>query len=809
MLHTPALRHPVLAATLPAATELRDHLGHAPTSRRRLRMWLALSVAVVLVGSGSAFLAATTAASAHAKASRTQFASSSAQIISTLELAIEKEQDLALDASGFVVGSPTASNAAFGQWANSVQALDRHPEVLGLGQVVIVPADQLASFATRAASDPAGPMPTDGVFQVVPPGVRTQYCLLANAQSRSAASAFPAGYDYCTGPLGAAGLSARDSGQGAYFPIEQGNSTALVIMTPIYQGGVLPATVTERQAAFLGWVGMSIVPQVLLQRALNGHEGMAVHMQYRANFSDASFESGTISAGARSITTNLNNGWTLTTYNTVASGDVFSNTEALALLLAGVIASLLLGALLVVLATTRIRALTLVSARTDQLRHQALHDALTDLPNRVLILDRITQLLARNDRNGTMGAALFIDLDGFKNVNDTLGHATGDQLLQAVAARLTATLRDADTIGRMGGDEFVVLIDGATLHIAPEMVAERLLEVMRQPFVLEGAPTPIMITASVGIAAGHADTPEDLLREADIALYQAKTAGRNCYEIFGTQMGNDILQRYELEFELRHALDDNQYRLLYQPIYNLSDLTLVGAEALLRWEHPTLGQVGPDQFIPLLESSGQIVEVGRWVLNEACAQAARWHALGHRLNMSVNVSGRQLDRDSIIEHVADALTTSGLDPASLTIEITETALMRNIEATSRRLVALKELGVKLAIDDFGTGYSSIAYLQGFPVDSLKIDKTFTDTISRSQESDALIRTLIQLGADLGLKTVAEGVENQHQVDYLRNENVTEVQGFLFAKPLTSEALGLELLHDDLRRHTQLHESVIS
>jgi EAL domain-containing protein (putative c-di-GMP-specific phosphodiesterase class I) len=259
-------------------------------------------------------------------------------------------------------------------------------------------------------------------------------------------------------------------------------------------------------------------------------------------------------------------------------------------------------------------------------------------------------------------------------------------------------------------------------------------------------------------------------------------------------MGTDTLHRYELEFDLRGALDAGQFRLVYQPIYNLDDLSLVGVEALIRWQHPTLGEVQPDEFIPLLEASGHIVDVGRWVLHEACRQMAIWHEGGDRLGISVNVSGRQLDRDVIIDDVRAALTASGLMPQDLTIEITETALMRNIDLTARRLRDLKTLGVQIAIDDFGTGYSSLAYLQRFPVDCLKIDRAFTDSITQSPESEALIHTLVQLGHDLGLKTLAEGVETAGQIDYLRGESVHEVQGFLLARPLDPRTFESQVLH---------------
>jgi diguanylate cyclase (GGDEF)-like protein len=367
----------------------------------------------------------------------------------------------------------------------------------------------------------------------------------------------------------------------------------------------------------------------------------------------------------------------------------------------GIVLSGLLAALVFVLGTGRARALRLVEDRPTDLRHQALHDALTGLPNRALIMDRTEQLLVRNRRHGTTGAALFVDLDDFKDVNDTLGHEAGDRLLIAVGARLESTLRDADTIARMGGDEFVVLIDDVSLNSSPELVAQRLLDVMRQSFALEGAPLPLMVNTSIGIAMGDRDDPGELLRDADIALYQAKAAGKNRYEIFLPEMQTEISRRMELEFDLRSALEGQQFRLVYQPIYNLDDLSLVGVEALLRWEHPVRGLMQPDDFIPILEQTGQIREVGRWVLLEACKQMALWHARGDTLDVSVNVSDRQLDDDAIIEHIRAALQMSGLVPTSLIVEVTETALMRNAASTARRLQAVKELGVRIAVDDFG------------------------------------------------------------------------------------------------------------
>jgi diguanylate cyclase (GGDEF)-like protein len=491
--------------------------------------------------------------------------------------------------------------------------------------------------------------------------------------------------------------------------------------------------------------------------------------------------------------TDLHNGWSVKTIGAVGSGGVFGAAGGLPLLAGGLALSLLLGALIYVLGSGRADSRGLVNERNDELRFQALHDSLTGLPNRALIMDRIDQLLARSRRNGTVGAALYIDLDDFKNVNDSLGHEVGDRLLASVATRMASTLRGADTIGRMGGDEFVVLIDGSEPMVAPELVAERLLDVMRQPFEFDGSLISLYANTSIGIAVGDRATGGELLRDADIALYQAKAKGKNRYEFFHPEMQTDIGRRIRLEVDLRSALAAEQFHLVYQPIYNLDDLAVVGVEALLRWEHPTDGLLRPDEFIPILEQTGQIREVGAWVLHQACAQMAAWRIRGASLNVSVNVSSRQLDDDRIIEHITHALLTTGLPPNALIIEVTETALMRDTDSAVRRLRAIKDLGVSVAIDDFGTGYSSLAYLQQFPVDCIKIDKSFTNAMVGSPESEALIRTFVQLGRDLGLKTLAEGVESTGEMDLLRADNVDEAQGYLFARPLAPEVLETRLL----------------
>ena len=437
-------------------------------------------------------------------------------------------------------------------------------------------------------------------------------------------------------------------------------------------------------------------------------------------------------------------------------------------------------------------AIAIYNARLlEEIRYQALHDSLTGLPNRVLILDRVDQAMARSRRDHVDMALFFIDLDGFKDVNDNLGHKIGDDLLRSVAARFTGTLRESDTVARLGGDEFVVLAEGMALAAGPELVAERLLEVLAEPFELSGpspSQIPVSVSASIGIAVGPRESSEELFRDADVALYRAKEAGKNRYVIFESEMYTTMHSRHELELDLQAAIGTDQFFLCYQPIFNLADMSVIGVEALLRWNHPTKGLLQPDEFIPALEMSGLIIPVGRWVINEACRQAMVWRDMGHVVKMSVNASARQLDADTLLDDVCVALGESGLPAELLIVEITETCLMRDAKGALVQLNALKELGVRIAIDDFGTGYSSLAYLQQFPVDSLKIDRSFIAGMGKSPEGDTLIHTLIQLGKALKLETLAEGIEDSEQLDQLRGEKCDVGQGYFFARPVAPEEI---------------------
>jgi diguanylate cyclase (GGDEF)-like protein len=766
--------------------------GNKPTGLRN-HIWLLATIGLVGIGTIGSVLGAQAVARSDKQRSRQAFVTSSMEIASTLKLAIQHEQDLVASAGAFVVSNPDATQTDFLQWTSSVRAFQRYPEVIGIAELAVVSASQLNAFAARAVLDPTGPLSADGTFQVTPSGSRPYYCLATATQARTT-STTPAGLDYCDTELGAPLLRARDSGEGAYVPYETGKNAELVLGTPVYRGGIVPGTVQARRNAFIGWTGTSIVPNVILATALAHHPSTAVAFRYHSDTSAVSFKAGSAPVGAQSTTIDLNNGWHVQVFGALTGGGVLANPNALILLLGGIVVSLSLGVQLYVLGTSRSRALRLVRDRTNELHHQAFHDSLTGLPNRALILDRAGQMLARSRRDRTPVAAFFLDLDDFKDINDTLGHKAGDQLLAGVGARLDSALREGDTVGRLGGDEFVVLAEGASLKAGGELLAERILDVLSAPFDISDSDVPLTVTASIGIAEGDRATPDKLLRDADIALYQAKAAGKHCAVLFSSAMQESVDDHRQLEVDLHGALENGQFFLLYQPTVDLATGNFTGVEALIRWHHPQRGIVLPDEFIPALETSGLIVPVGQWVLDTACRQGAAWQSLGHRITVSVNVSAVQLERDRIVDEVHQALDASGFDPAMLILELTETALMSDVQATLVRLNLLKAVGVGIAIDDFGTGYSSLAYLRQFPIDELKIDQSFVSGIADSSESAAIVHTLVQLGKVLELKTIAEGIENHDQLERLKAEHVDVGQGFLFARPLEEKGV-THLLND--------------
>ena len=424
-----------------------------------------------------------------------------------------------------------------------------------------------------------------------------------------------------------------------------------------------------------------------------------------------------------------------------------------------------------------------------ELAHQAFHDSLTGLANQALFRDRIDHAVARIGRTGGQLAVLFVDLDNFKHINDSLGHTAGDELLVTVTKRLQNCLRPADTAARLGGDEFAVLLEDIYDESEPQHVADRIINSLAYPFTLGS--NEVFVTASIGIACDGAGTAGDqLLRNADLAMYTAKNNGKAHAEVFRAAMHTAALERLEVEGDLRRAIERSEFVVHYQPIIDLATGRLCGVEALVRWAHPTRGIVGPLAFIPLAEETGLIQDIGAWVLNRACRDVQQLERGDHEeLTLSVNLSTRQLLAPGLATVVADAAATSGLEPSRLILEITETSMMRDTETAIRILNELKRVGVRLAVDDFGTGYSSLSYLQRFPIDILKIDKSFVDTIDQSPEDSALGRAIVRLGQTLRLTTIAEGVETESQAELLRSLGCGQAQGFHFAHPMPLDELG--------------------
>lgn len=427
--------------------------------------------------------------------------------------------------------------------------------------------------------------------------------------------------------------------------------------------------------------------------------------------------------------------------------------------------------------------------------YQASHDALTGLPNRNLLADRLTQNIATARRRHQIVAVLFVDLDHFKVVNDSLGHDAGDTLLKEVAARLAGCVREGDTVARQGSDEFVMVVDEMLREEDVRAVTHQVAAALSRPFYIDGQ--EMFVTCSTGIALYPRDGEDaaTLLKHSAIALHRAKETGRNTFQYFAAEMNTRALERLILEGKLRQALERGEFLLYYQPQVDLASGCLIGVEALVRWQHPELGMVSPAQFIPMAEETGLIVPLGEWVLRTACAQMKAWHRDGFStLRVAVNLSARQFRQQDVVAMVSGVLEETGLDPSGLELELTESLLVQNVEAGIQTLKALSGMGVQLAIDDFGTGYSSLNYLKRFPIDRLKIDQSFVRDITHDPGDAAIVTAIISLSHSLRLKVIAEGVETEAQLAYLRAGQCDEMQGFYFSRPLPVEEME-QLLRD--------------
>jgi diguanylate cyclase (GGDEF)-like protein/PAS domain S-box-containing protein len=441
-------------------------------------------------------------------------------------------------------------------------------------------------------------------------------------------------------------------------------------------------------------------------------------------------------------------------------------------------------------AVTQIVDVTARREAEEQLAHQALHDVLTGLPNRALIMDRLTQGLGRAARQNTMVAAIFLDLDNFKLINDSLGHVVGDELLRAVGVRLDGMLRPSDTVGRFGGDEFVLVCEDLADARDAVVIAARIAEAFEEPFSFAGRKQHITASLGVAVASDRYATGESLIRDADVAMYRAKETGRNRFELFDAAMRERVVQRLAAETDLRRALSEGELRVFYQPVVRV-DGDLVAVEALARWEHPERGLLGPAEFISLAEETGLIFQLGEQILEEACRQTAEWRRDGKDIAVSVNLSARQLTTPDTVELVRSVLKRSGLPAPALCVEITEGGVMHHADEAMRTLQSLRKLGVRIAIDDFGVGYSSLSYLKTLPVDVVKLDRAFVQSLPDSKEDKAIVSAVLALADVMGLTVIAEGVESKRHLAELRRLGCQLVQGYLFGRPQLPHELDLD------------------
>jgi diguanylate cyclase (GGDEF)-like protein len=769
----------------------------------RTGVWAAVAVLCVAGGAVGSVIGAHAVASTDATEARQAFPRTAGGIASTLKLALQHEEDLLISGSTFFAGRPTASAAEFDTWVKWAQALRRYPELENLGLVALAPAPEPSAPQARTLGGAVKPLGSSslktpssspaagrahaipgGTRSSLPPGTRPNHCYVAVELSRSLGRT-QSSSDYCAHTPGL--LASRDAGVSVYTAAAAPRGKGLGIETPVYRGNVPPSSRAGRRGAFVGWLREVLIPEVMLQRVLQGHSEYAVRLSHKAGSSKISFTSGSASRGGQSSAISLHNGWIVKTAGPASpAADVLKDNNALALLIVGCVLSVLLGLLVFILGGGRAPA---PAQGVLRLPHNDLYDPLTRLPNRALMLDRAERMLARAGRqSGLLVGALFIDIDWFKDVNDKLGEGAGDQLLTIVAERLEGVVRTHDTVGRLGGDEFVVLVESAARGARLDALARRVIEALHKRVELEGFGPSFALTASIGVAFGRYASPDDLLRDAQLALHAAQAAGRDRYTLFNANMRSVIEGRGVLEAELNAALAQKQFFLLYQPIFDLGTRKAVDLEALIRWQHPTQGALPPEDFLPLAEESGLIVPIGRWALEEACSRTAAWNVTGRRVGVSVQVSPTQLNRDGFITDVRRALQQSGLSPSLLTLEVPEGTVMRDVKAARERLEEVKQLGVRIAIDDFGSGYAQHTDLQQMPLDFLRVNRS---SLAASEDEDYrswLLQTILIVGRDLSLPVIATEIETHEELSALQAMGCPMAQGSFMGKPTPANAV---------------------
>ncbi len=780
-----AAEAPRPAESSPEAVDTRRR--EVPSAR-----WL-LALVVVLAGIVVSVLGARAIARSDANGARHAFAHSADGVAAAVNLAVAHQEGLATAAGTYLSRNPEGSTAEFNSWAHWSKALGSHPELEALGAIALVRGAQLSAFHDQLAGKPSKVVSSakskaTAATAALAAASTSYSCLTIGQVGRTPVAETAFGSDLCGSHRTL--LATRDSAKTLYLGVSIEGKPALEELIPAYRGSTVPRSSHGRRAAFVGWVREVIVPQVMLGEALKGLPAGAAVLHHRSAGSDTLFTSGAQPAKPLSASAALHAGWTLQTFAAQPSESISADGDALAFLIAALIASLLAGTLVAWRGRRPVAALAASApAVVEQRPPEDLYDALTGLPNRALALDRAERMLARAGRNSAiMVGALFVDIDWFKDVNEKLGEQAGNQLLKIVAERLETVVRTHDTVGRYGDDEFVVIVESQVRGMRLDSLARRIIESLHKPVDIEGFGPSFCLTASIGVAFGRYATAEDLLRDANMALFAAKAAGKDRYTMFNANMRSIIEGRGVLEVDLNTALQDNQFSLLYQPIYDLSAGRVVALEALLRWVHPKKGEVDPADFVPLAEESGLIVPIGRWVLEEACNRAAAWNVDGHRVAAAVKVSPKQLVRDGFTTDVLRALQMSGLDPSLLVLEIAETTVMEDRADASARLQALKQLGVRIAIDDFGSGYAYRSDLQQMPIDFLKVDRRSLDASEDEDYRSWLLEAILVFGRDLALTVVAKGVETAEEASKLQAMGCTMAQGYFLGEPAPVEAL---------------------
>ncbi|HUB73923.1 MAG TPA: EAL domain-containing protein [Solirubrobacteraceae bacterium] len=794
-----------------------------PAVSLRKIAWAALAALCVAAGVVASIVGAHAVARTNTNSERESSQQTSAGVASALKLAIQHEEELRVGGATFLAGDSRATPAEFDRWAKWAQTLRRYPELQQLGVIALVTDSDLPAFAARAATHTLGPSPagkrrastgaaattsatsasaattsatattaageaaTAPVPKIRPAGTRPYYCLAVTNLVRRAGERPARGLDYCEERTGL--LLSRDSGFSHYTALTADGGT-LEVLTPVYRGNQPPATHGARIGAFAGWLRQVFVPGVLLRSALQGHAGAAARMSFHSSTADVTFAAGAAGPGTPTTAVAMHDGWTVQAYGAAVGASSLSHGDALALLIVGCVLSAAVGLLLLVLGVGRpaVRALPPRGARAQAA--QELHDPLTGLPSRALMMDRAECMLARaNRQSGLLVGALFIDIDWFTDVNDRLGRAAGDQILKIVAERLENVVRAGDTVGRLDDDEFVLLVESAARGARLDSLAMRVVEALHKPFELDDFGPNFFLTASIGVAFGRYASPEDLLRDAQLALFAAKSAGKDRYTLFNANMRSVIEGRGVLEAELNRALAEKQFFLLYEPVYDLETGAVAGLEALVRWAHPKQGVLGGEDFIALAEETGLTVPIGRWAMEEACTRAAAWDVAGHHVGVSVEVTPNQLNRDGFVTDVRRALQQSGIDPSLLTLQIAETTVMRDVSAAVERLQEIKELGVRVAIDDFGgSGYAYHSDLRRLPLDDLKVDR---GSLAAAEDEDYrtwLLEAIMIVGRELSLRVIAKGIDSYEQMTALQSMGCTMAQGALMGKPVAADAV---------------------